>query len=648
MSIDSRFAFKPFPSFLIFSLSLMILLIGLAATKKPQLAGDWVEYVIMVQAISSHGTPDIRQKDADNVQRFLPDKSVLFQAMGQGIAAKNDAQNAGITRGNNSNLYAIHFFGYSALASVPFLTLEKLGIQPFRCFQFLNLSFVFILGLTLFRLYQSASRAYIGLFLFLLCGGLNYWNWSSPECMSAAALLSGLILFTTGAPIYGGLLAGLAAMQNPPIFLFFFAAPILFLTSEVSSGASFGSRLGKLFQPRLVTGLCLGILLFLVPFIFNYVVFGTPSIIGKLAADPALASLDRLHSFFFDLNQGMIIGIPGLLAGLGLLYWFSKGRIEGRRLWALKIVIAVFYSVAMAVPALVTTHWNSGATGMMRYAFWASMPFLFVFLTFLDKLPQWPRSLLIGVITVQGLVTYMAFSYTHIDNGPLANWVFKTHPDLYNPVPEIFIDRLLHSEDGADRQKAYVYSVDGITKKALFHKANFWIDSSLCGEGHELSSENRYANAGAQWRYINGPIKCITAGASPAPIILALDDFRDGKRIQFGSGWSSLEDGGSGWRGVWSDGKTSLLSIQQDPSRKLRKLSIYGQYFPENRRTRVLINGRDFGWQKIDEAPTLDLSSIGNDPGATLHIELRHDAPRAAGSIDTRQVALFLRTIELR
>ena len=67
------------------------------------------------------------------------------------------------------------------LAAIPFKLLQLAGLPPYKCFQIVNLGFIFILGLALFRLFGCARRAMFGVGLFMLCGGVLYWNWCSPE-----------------------------------------------------------------------------------------------------------------------------------------------------------------------------------------------------------------------------------------------------------------------------------------------------------------------------------------------------------------------------------------------------------------------------------------------------------------------------------
>ncbi|HTD03795.1 hypothetical protein, partial [Undibacterium sp.] len=165
--------------------------------KKVVLNGDVYEYTVMSLALASHLSPDIQSGDLHKAQRLLPQYAPYFQMTEEGIKAGKQVPSSGFHRALDDNVYSIHFFSYSALAVVPLLIFEKIGVDPFQSFWFVNLVFVFILGLSLYRFFASAAKTLTALVLFVLCGGFNYGLWSSPECMSAAAVLSAMLLFSS-------------------------------------------------------------------------------------------------------------------------------------------------------------------------------------------------------------------------------------------------------------------------------------------------------------------------------------------------------------------------------------------------------------------------------------------------------------------
>jgi hypothetical protein len=320
--------------------------------------------------------------------------------------------------------------------------------------------------------------------------------------MSAAGLLAGLIFYVTGMPVLGGVLAGLGAMQNPPIVFFFAFAPLLRLAAS-GEGDRAPGRLWALFGWRYVVGILACAALFALNVLFNEAKFGTPSIIAKVSTSTDYITLKRLHSFFFDLNQGMVLGVPAV--AVALLWPGIK-----RRAIAVTLAACVF-AVAMAVPSLVAQNWNSGAAGIMRYALWASMPLLFAFLWRLRLAARWPAALLTLVLAVQAVAMYHAGRYSEVTFSPLARQVMGTVPGWYNPDPEIFYDRASGGESLPMPGKVFSFPANGPAVKTLYNVANLKVAEQLCGAGRALAPDNRFVDADLGWRYINGPVRCTPA-----------------------------------------------------------------------------------------------------------------------------------------
>jgi hypothetical protein len=71
-----------------------------------------------------------------------------------------------------------------------------------------------------------------------------------------------------------------------------------------------------------------------------------------------------------------------------------------------------------------------------------------------------------------------------------------------------------------------------------------------------------------------------------------------------------------------------------------------GNYLQHSGRTRVSVNGADLGWHRLDQEGALALPTPA--AGASLEIELEHDAPRSPGPGDPRTLAFFLREVSVR
>jgi hypothetical protein len=620
-----------------FSLALLAILLALLALTRPYFGGDVVEYALETVAIADHGSPDIRLDDIARAHQLAPQMSGVFQLLENDMRANKQDVYAAFVRGKGGDVYSVHFVGYPALAALPFKVFAKLGVPPFKAFQVVNYAAVFVLGLALLRFFGSARRAAFGLLLFLLCGGALYLNWTSPECVTAACLLSGLLFYLSGAPLAGGLLAGLAGQQNPTIVFFFGFAPLLKLWLEWQAGAGLNANLKAQLSRANLGGLALGALVFALPPVFNLVEFGVPNIIAKKFSDAGLISGTRLVSFFFDLNQGMVLILPGVLAALAL--WRRSADGLPRRAPGL-FLLCLLFVLALIVPALAVLNWNSGAQGVMRYGFWAAMPLLLVLLLRLRAAARWPRALVAGLVLAQGMATLHALSYSYVEFSPLARFVLRHAPNHYHPEPEIFAERMARNDDYIQPDKIYVSAE---WRKALVNPAGARVDELLCGAGKILTPATRMVESTRGWRYIDGAPVC---GPDPYRAhVFGAAQFRDQAGVSLASGWSGVEFNGGAWDGAWSLGARSRLTIAATGAQPAT-LALSGIYSEGNHRTRVRVNGVDLGWLALDRVGRVALPA-GLAAGA-LTIELEHEAPHRAGPNDGREVAFFLRTVELR
>ena len=615
-----------------FAIGLAAVLGILLVTVQPRHTGDVEEYALTTVALARHGTPDVRLDDVAAASALLPAFEAPFRTLADGMATGGEIPKPGYFRGHDGRVYAIHFFAYPALSALAFKALPLLGLPAFKCFLAVNLAFFFALGLALRRLFgDDDRRAAFGVLMFVLCGGFLYAQWSSPETMSAAALLAALALYLSGAPVAGGLVAGIAAMHNPPIVLFAAFAPLLRLAAGWQRGSGLVANLRRAIGPRELAGSVLAGVLFALPVLFNLWAFGVPSIIAKVSTAVELATPNRLFSFFFDLSQGMLIGVPALF--LALLAWAWRGR-------NLALAVGtVLFSVALAAPSTVAHNWNSGSEGMMRYAFWGAMPLLFALFWRLRQLPRWPLALLAALVAIQVASIVHIRRYNPGDFSPLAKWVMAHAPGAYNPDPEIFHERNVHQETWLDPRQIDSYAVNGVVVKRMANRENTRAEAELCGPGRALGRGAAIVPADRNWYYLNGPFPCTAASTvtvgEPGVMLVA--------------GWSGVEHGPGEWTGAWSNGQRARLSIQIEPGHRPSLLTLHGQYYAGNKRSRVSIDGVDLGWQALDQHPALQIPE-GKSNATTLEVELQFDAPNtpAPGAADQRHIAFFLHQVNTR
>ncbi|MBY0239480.1 MAG: hypothetical protein K2X55_09205 [Burkholderiaceae bacterium] len=644
------------------TLVLLLVLVALLAGRKAVLTGDFAEYLQMTVSVASHGSAEVRADDIATMRRLL--SKDMTEQLDKLEAYRRDPINTpmapGFYRGLDGNVYAIHFPAYSALAAVPFTLFQWIGIPPLKAYQALNLAILPVLALALLHLFAAAPasgtgmahpgrgalpgadgavlRAGAGVALFMLCGGALYWNWSGPEFISAAALLAGLAWYASGAPLRGGALVGLAAMQNPSIILTLGMMPVL--AWSLQPGVSLWQGVRNTLRPRTLGGLLLGGALAATPVLYNLHVFGTPSIIASISTAASMMNPGRLHSLFFDFNQGMILAIPAAWAMLLLWGWRGMPQAE-RRCRALALLLCMALAVAYAIPALTVHNWNSGAAGVMRYAFWSAMPFVFLLLWRLRGAARWPRVLLALVFAVQALAMAAGMTYNSVQLSPLATFVLQRMPTLYNPDPEIFAERVSGSDDfHANLMAVYVLRDGNTIRKALYHRTHPAPASKLCRPNETLDGSGSTHRQG-DWIYLNGPLRCFKR------TVVTADQFSSGVFVSAGSGWSVLEPTqGQQAGGMWSDGAVSQLTVAYAQPGKHAQLVIRGNYFTGNRRTRVVINGVDLGNFNLQVGESIPIPDAATTSG--LHITLHHETPRSPGPQDGRKLALFLQQVSLQ
>lgn len=637
-------------------LALVLAILALLAGARAKLTGDFAEYVQMTVSVASHGSTDVRAEDIATMRTLLP--AELGPHLDKLDQYRRDPVNTpmvpGFYPGLDGKIYAIHFPAYSMLAAIPFKLFQWTGVPLLKAYQAANLAMLPVLAMALLHLFGSAPagaarlgnghgsdavlRAGAGVVLFMLCGGWLYWNWMGPEFISAAALLAGLAWYCSGAPLRGGMLAGLAAMQNPSIIITLGFLPVLAWCLQ--PGVSLRQGVLNTLRPRPMAGLLLGGALAATPVLFNLYVFGKPSIIATISTAASMMNLGRLHSLYFDLSQGMIVAVPAVAAMLLLWGWRGMAAQERRRR-ALALLLCVVLTVAYAIPALTVHNWNSGAAGVMRYAYWSAMPFLFLLLWRLRGAARWPRVVLGGVVALQAAAMVAGASYSAVELSPAAAFVLQRMPRLYNPEPEVFAERATRRDDFLpDSMNVYVLRDGKDIWKALYHHANPDPVRKLCGANETLSHIGATRRRG-DWIYMDGPLRCITRATVTA------DQFSAGPVVAAGQGWSVLEAGsGQSPGGMWSSGAVSHLTVAYAQPGQHQQLAILGRYFDGNRRTRVVINGSDLGKFDLQGGETVPIPSATTTSG--LHITLHHDAPRSPGPQDGRQLAFFLQQVSLR
>jgi hypothetical protein len=478
--------------------------------------GDSGEYVLMATAFAHHLTPDIREADVRSVERDEPDLARLMRVTRTGMATEQPVLLGSIHRAPSGDYYSFHFWLYSLLAA-PFIWPMKLaGASPVHALALVNAAAVLVAAWYTLRRFRAATGGTFAA-AFLVSGTTYYLPWTGPEALTASAVLIGSLAAMQGRVGSALLATGVAAAQNPGAV----ALAIMVLgwwvllkrrpTSALIPGAA-ASQLDRRNVIFALAGACLA----LSSPVFFLTVFGEPSLIAKYTADRSLVTGARAFSLFLDLNQGMIVGVPGVLIGLlsTVAATVSRGTPKDRSTVAIGFVVACTSVALMLVPSLATHNWNSGCAVFMRYAYWSAMPLLATLFGIANCSEGRAGAFLaVGAFLVQLLVVVLngvtgdRVWYTR--HSGIARFVMHHAPGLYNPEPEIFLERTLRRESSPKAEPVIAWPNKGSPKKLLVLHSGRVRGLRLCDGGSVEAAS--IVEIGGGVRYLNGPFRCSPA-----------------------------------------------------------------------------------------------------------------------------------------
>ena len=542
------------------------------------------------------------------------------------------------------DFYAMHFWVYSLLA-VPFYVISKLfNLDPILAFGFLNIAFVgFVYAYVKRFIPEYRHQAFL---LFLVMGTIFYLRWTGPEVMSASCVFVASIAILRGEIALAILLSGLGATQNPSIAFMMPMAigygVLIYRWPQLACLGKTPPRPSRLDYLMVFAGLVLG----LMSYAFYQTKFSTPSLIAQYAAHPSLISTDRFFSLFFDLNQGMVIGLPGVIFVLipGLFLTNSLDRIR----WMIAAFLLIGITVVMAVPTLSTGNWNPGGLVMLRYNYWLGMPLLVLLILGLILMPKAnAKWIFLLALSFQGLVLVGQGieKSSYVQHTPLARWVLKNFPSFYNPEAEIFFERSEGRELRYTIDSEYLYESDARPHKLLRHWSNFsGAKNQLCPAGSLLIG-NDLREVGEGWQYLHPPFRCEAINnENPSRRIWRIRAAAQAEHSIMTSGWSGPEQ-----EGTWSDQFQSVLTLPVPAGEKARRVRFKGQYYGSQRTSVVTVNGRKLGHYNLSNGEIPIPSDLPQKD--FLQIILQHPnatSPKSQGrSEDARPLGFFLEAVSI-
>jgi hypothetical protein len=528
--------------------------------RRAMLAGDGAEYYSMLESFWNHGTPDQRVEDVASLRRVLAPHGVSLPDPHGGLFATLDGR-----------WYSYHFWIYPLFAVPAKAVLRALGADEFYALAWTNAALLVGTVAWALRGRKPIDGSRWLLLAFALLGPVIWYvPWSHGEVFTWACVVMSLVAFDERRHPRAAFFAALGALHAPPIMM---------LAGLCVVFACMGGR------RRGLLAIVASSLAGLSP-LFYFLEFGTPNlIVATGSADPRLASVGRVVSLAFDLNQGMLPFVPATLL-LGLL---GLARAVVKRQW--RALAVALTALAMMIAASQTTNFNAGCAGMNRYDVWI-MP-LFAWLA-AHHLPlargtrraRWRWRL----VLVSGLALQLALvrSGSSVDDAgrhnALARYVLTRAPSLYSPEPEIFAERTLGTS--FDPPWRYLpapiafFGESGSATKVLVDRASinllperFEVDDGWLGRA-------RRQHAGEHGLFFLEP---------PPNAVRRLRD--PGAKVVFTEGWFDVESlGTEQWR--WMSRKATLAVEALESARQVVRL---------------------VGWvpEDLGESPTLTVSLDG-------------------------------------
>ena len=399
--------------------------LSLVAGSPPRTEGDGGEYVALALNFAAFRGPAI----ADDA---IPDLQATIGRHEPRLAQWDIGKWSVAGRGGGRDF--VHFWFYPALAAPAMWVTNALGVHPAFAFTALNLS---LLGLAL---WLCLPRLGAPVSLLLFCGPIVWWiDKPHTEAFTFALLAVAFALFRER-PWWSAVAAGAAATQNPPITVL----PVLIVAATTVTHRA------SLRDARFWWGAAAGLSLALLHPLYYLARHGTPSLLISTTRQ-SLPRFAEWSAVVVDPNIGLLPNYPAiaiaLLAALLVVLLKQPRELISSDMLSAGIASAVFlFSFAQ------TANVHHGATpSISRYALWL-VPLLIPVLVRAVQLGGRPWAIgICSLAPVSALVCVFAFHPRMPENSReptlLAEYLWTTHPGWNNPLPEVFVETITHTED---------------------------------------------------------------------------------------------------------------------------------------------------------------------------------------------------------
>lgn len=448
--------------------------------------GDIVEYHGITESLIKSGGIHLTPEVIDNLSHYLPP------------AYLSDPQY--YIPGRNGERYPVHFILYSLLALPIRLLLKLFQLNELNTLRMTNL---LILTATcayiMHRFLPSLQKRFLFLLLTYLSPLIWFIVWPGADVFYLCMLLLGIFFFLDEDYLTGIIFTILASWHSQPLLIAAVGMSAYYVFRTIQFELKDDKAYVSIVLSVLLKTVGLAALAF-IPYAYNFIIFGTltPWTILQDGWTKINGfglqnmSIGKFFEQWFDLNFGLFWYAPILfLCGIGLTIAQIRRNKSVLAVFLAMLITAFFYQTNPA------WHYGTSGFGPSRHAIFL-LPFLiFATTKWLDGKTY--KILFVSVfLFTQGYVLafnggiYPNFLNT-LQNSPYAIFVLDHFPALYNPTPEVFVDRTNHTD--LSYPSSAFYKKNGECKKAYVLITDVDLIQQTCGNipsGYADKFDNPY------------------------------------------------------------------------------------------------------------------------------------------------------------
>lgn len=416
----------------------------------PDPAGDIVEYYGATESLLRHGS--LRLTDEDR------------SALSESLHPEYFTNPGYYFTGTDGFRYPMHFVGYSFLLTPVRFLLEHIGLQPFLVFPLVNtLIMTTTIVYAIHRFFHAAHKQFL-LFLLLVSSPLlSFLLWPGPDILYLCLFFISLCFYMERKWITAAIFAALASWHSQPLMIM--TAGILIISAYEQYSMAKKNIGNYAVSVLAIIGLAA------VPYLYNYSHFATWTpwtILQDFWTKTYGFGLHNIRAIklfeqLFDLNVGVFWYAP-VLTVFGLWQIYKNGTKNAAALW----LIALMILTLLAYQTNPAWHYGTSGYGPSRHAI-VVIPY-FILVALYSRINATRTAILAALIVFTQMpilsmnsLLYPVFSNT-LSHAPQATFILDRFPALYNPTPEIFVDRTNHTD--LDHPTSAIYKTNGVCKKA--------------------------------------------------------------------------------------------------------------------------------------------------------------------------------------